>query len=436
MPKVEAAKYRYRAVELKPCFSDPLLDVMNFLNEIVMQFPQAISFAPGRPMDAHFGVEDCVESISEFVSSTAEGRGISRQQVWNELGQYSRTNGVINDLIAKQLARDEGIHVSAGAIMVTVGAQEAMAVVLAGIFESGKDVLLTSDPTYIGITGLARILGIPVVPIPVGDDGLEAERVEEAIQKCSEWGRPRALYDIPDFNNPLGTSMPLERRRQLLDVCSRNGVLMIEDNPYGMFVYEGARLPTLKSLDTGQTVLYIGSFAKTLFPGLRLGYLVADQEINSKQLLAEELSKVKSLLTVNTPPLLQAIVAQTLQKHHCTLQLLMEPRIRDYRRNRDIMCECLASEFAGLTDLVTWNRPRGGFFLTMQLPFDFGEQELQHCAADYGVIVSPMKFFTIGGTRQSQIRLSFSYPSEELIREGIRRLKLFVMDTLEKHCRV
>jgi (S)-3,5-dihydroxyphenylglycine transaminase len=431
VPKAETAKYQSRVVELKNCFSDPMLDVMNFLNEIIMQYPAAISFAPGRPMEAHFGVEESVSGIAGFVAATAEGRGISQLQVWNELGQYSRTNGTINELIAKQLANDEGIHVSPRDIMVTVGAQEAMAVVLAGIFESGKDVLLTSDPTYVGITGLAKIFGIPSVPIPAGEDGLEPERVEQAIRQCSEWGRPRALYDIPDFNNPLGTSMPVERRRRLLDVCSRNGVLIIEDNPYGMFVYEGEHSPTLKALDSDQTVLYIGSFAKTLFPAMRLGYVVADQEINGKR-LAEELSKVKSLLTVNTSPLLQAMAAQTLFKHQLTLRPLMELKIKDYRRNRDVMCDCLASEFADLTAFVKWNRPRGGFFLTLQLPFDFGEQELQRCAANYGVIVSPMKFFTMAGKRQSQVRLSFSYVSEDLIREGIRRLRLFVMDTLGK----
>jgi len=403
---------------------------MNFLNEIVMKYPQAISFAPGRPMEAHFAVESCVSSIAEFVASSAEDRGLCQQQIWNELGQYSRTNGTINDLIAKQLARDEGIHVSPESIVVTVGAQEAMAVVLAGIFEPGKDVLLTSDPTYVGITGLARVLGISVVPIPAGEDGLEPERVEQVIRECSEWGHPRALYDIPDFNNPLGTSMPLEHRRQLLDVCARNDVLIIEDNPYGMFVYEGERLPTLKALDKEQAVLYVGSFAKTLFPGLRLGYLVADQQVNAKQVLAEELSKIKSLLTVNTSPLLQAFAAAILRRENGTLQGLMERRIKDYRRNRDIMCGCLASEFSCLTDFVHWNRPRGGFFLTLQLPFHFGGQELQRCASDYGVIVSPMKFFTMGRRRDSQVRLSFSYESEELIREGIHRLGSFVKDTI------
>jgi (S)-3,5-dihydroxyphenylglycine transaminase len=403
---------------------------MNFLNEITMQYPQAISLAPGRPMEAHFGVETCVSSIGGFVTSTAANRKIPQQEVWNELGQYSRTNGTINELIAKQLARDENIHVSSRSIVVTVGAQEAMAVLLAGLFDSGKDILLTSNPTYVGITGLARMLGIRICPISAGEDGVEPEEVERAILECSAWGRPRAIYCIPDFSNPLGTSMPVERRRQLLDVCSRNSVLIIEDNAYGMFVYEGDRLPTLKALDRDQSVLYIGSFAKTLFPGLRLGYLVADQQVNDRRVLAEELSKVKSLLTVNTSPLLQAFVGGILLQEEATLQSRMEAKIRDYRRKRDVMCESLASEFSGVADLVQWNRPRGGFFLSVQLPFDFGEQELQRCASDYGVIVCPMEFFTVGRTHRSRIRLSFTYVSEDLIRDGVRRLGAFVKDTI------
>jgi (S)-3,5-dihydroxyphenylglycine transaminase len=213
-------------------------------------------------------------------------------------------------------------------------------------------------------------------------------------------------------------------------VCGQNGVLLIEDNPYGMFAYEGDRLPTLKALDLKQVVLYIGSFAKTLFPGLRLGYLVADQKVKDNQFLAQELSKVKSLLTVNSPPLLQAVVGNILLQHQGSLRSLVASKVDSYRRNRDVMIECLIKDFSDMRGLVRWNRPNGGFFLVLNLPFTFGAEELQRCASEYGVIVCPLQFFCLGPGGECQIRLSFSYVDESNIRAGVQRLSCFVRDQL------
>src|SRR5215468_1765026 len=149
-------------IELRDCLLDPLMDVMNFLNEIVFDYPDAISFAPGRPPADLFDVENSLRAIKSFVRFAANNGGCEELRVWQDLGQYNRTNGIIRDLISDQLAKDEGIHVSAESIIFTVGAQEAMAIALSGLFDPASDVLLVSDPTYIGIIGLARILGIRV----------------------------------------------------------------------------------------------------------------------------------------------------------------------------------------------------------------------------------------------------------------------------------
>jgi (S)-3,5-dihydroxyphenylglycine transaminase len=417
-------------IELRDCFLDPLMDVMNFLNEIVFDYPEAISFAPGRPPADLFDVENSLEAIKRFVRFAANNDGCAERRVWQDLGQYNRTNGIIRDLISEQLANDEGIHVSAESIIVTVGAQEAMAIALTGLFDPASDVLLVSDPTYIGITGLARILGIRVIPVPADDEGVDPEEVERAIERRRALGRPRAFYDIPSFNNPLGTSLSLERRRRLLEVCKKHGVLIIEDNPYGMFAYEGRQAPPIKALDVGpeKMVLYIGSFAKTLFPGLRLGYLIADQrEARTGNILARELSKVKSLLTVNSSPLLQGVVAGILLDQGGSLQSVVSPKRERLRRNRDLMLECLSAQFEN-TPGVHWNRPEGGYFLVVTLPFSFGKEELKRCASRYGVIVTPMRFFTVGAGHECRIRLSFSCVDEETIREGIRRFGIFVND--------
>jgi (S)-3,5-dihydroxyphenylglycine transaminase len=437
----EAASGTTRIV-LKAALGDESLDVMNFLNEVVLRYPQAVSFAPGRPAEEHFDVEGSLGKIALWVDHHARESGRAPGAVWADLGQYGKTNGIIKDLIARQLASDEGIAADPAAIVVTSGAQEGMAILLMGLFEGDRDVLLASDPTYIGITGLARILGVPLHPVASGPQGLEPAAVAAAIRAVRAAGkRPRAVYDVPDFNNPLGTRMPLAARRELLDLCRREGVLIVEDNPYGTFAYDGPPSPTLKSLDERATVIYMGSFSKTLFPGLRMGYLVVDQEVETaaggRVLLAEELSKIKSLTTVNTPQLLQALVGGILLEQGGSLAGLMAAKLPTYRARRDAMLRALDHHFGGdpaLAAAVSWNRPEGGFFLTVALPFEFGAPELDACARDFGAIVCPMTFFAVlpgQGGREREIRLSFSYVSEARIEEGIARLARFVRSRLQ-----
>jgi (S)-3,5-dihydroxyphenylglycine transaminase len=242
--------------------------------------------------------------------------------------------------------------------------------------------------------------------------------------------RPRALYDIPDFNNPLGTRMPLATRRELLDLLREREVFLFEDNPYGMFSYDGDPLPTIKALDEHGVVIYMGSFAKTLYPGLRAGYLVADQEVvgenGERTPLAAELSKVKSLTTVTTAPVVQAVVGALLLEGGGSLSGIVREKLPFYRANRDRMVACL-EERLGRVPGVRWNRPEGGFFLTVWLPFEFDDACLQACA-ESGVIVCPMSYFSLTRGRERQVRLSFSYVTEAQIEEGIGRFARFVQD--------
>jgi (S)-3,5-dihydroxyphenylglycine transaminase len=416
-------------VEPKHCLSDPALDVMSILNNIVHEFPAAISFAPGRPGESLLDVESYLRAIHYFVNKVAGSTGKSEKCVLRSLGQYSRTTGIINDVIAKHLERDEQIIVSPESIIVTVGAQEAIAIVLAGLFDPVRDVLLTSDPTYIGITGVARLFGIRVLPLPSDNKGLDPEQIEDSIASCMPSGRPRALYDIPNFNNPLGTKLSTTRKLKVVEVCRKLGILLIEDNPYGMFTYEGEQPLTIKSMDRDGTVLYIGTFSKTILPGLRVGYLVADQRIaSSGVVMAEELGKVKSLMTVNTSPLMQAAVGGVLLKNDYSLRNIMRPKIAALRQKRDAMLQSLSEDFAELAPQVTWNEPSGGFFVTMSLPFRFGREEMTLCAAQYGVIVCPMSLFAVGGGRECEVRLAFSYVSEDEIRHGVSFFAQFVRD--------
>ena len=193
VPHTVPAATTRREIVLKDCFSAELLDVMNFLNEIVASFPRAISFAPGRPVESLFKVQEHLCSLDVYIQECRACTGCNQEDVWRELGQYSRTNGIISDVIATHLARDEGIQVPPASIITTVGAQEAMAIALTGLFDAADDILLVSDPTYIGITGLARLMNIRVVPVPAGDQGLDPDSVDRAIVRATATGRVRAL---------------------------------------------------------------------------------------------------------------------------------------------------------------------------------------------------------------------------------------------------
>ena len=417
----------------------PSLDVMNFLNEVTTWYPSAISFAPGRPAEQFFNVQSELDALARYAAHLAEVSHRPQSTIFNQLGQYQKTNGIINDLLCRFLERDEDISTTPRAIMVTDGCQEGMTILLAGLFDPVQDVLLAMDPTYTGITGIAAVLGVEIYPIPNSWTGIDLTALKSGIQDIRNQGKnPRAIYVTPDFNNPLGSSMPLAERQELLDLALANNLLLFEDNAYGMFAYDSESMPTLKSMDREGVVIYLGTFSKLIFPGLRLGFLVADQEVITQDTtkccyLAEELSKVKSFTTVTTSALLQAIAGGILLESDCSLRERISQKVAFYRSNRDTMLRCLDECFnsdAELAGRVSWNHPHGGFFLSVELPFAFTADMMQQCAEQYGVICCPMSFFSLLGKYENQVRLSFSYVTQDEIERGMAQFHKFVHDTV------
>jgi len=419
---------------LHASLSDPALETMGFLNEVTDRYPEAISFAPGRPYEGFFNVESVFGYMRRYLDHLAEA-GRSPDQVRDTLCQYGPSAGLIRDLIADFLREDEGIDAAAESIVVTVGAQEAMLLVLRSLFADPDDVLLLSTPCYVGITGAARLLGIRTVSVAEREDGLRCADLEAAVLAERACGRrPRALYLVPDHANPSGNTVPVEARRELLELARRHDLLLLEDSPYRL-VSPGARLPLLKALDTDRRVVHLGSFAKSAFPGARLGFVVADQLVSDARggvgLLADELAKIKSMITVNTSPLSQAAVAGMLLASGGRLSELNAGPAARYGENLRVLLRELDLRFPvnRREELgVRWNRPTGGFFLALRVPFRADNAALERSAHGYGVLWTPMEYFYPGGGGEYALRLAFSALTPERVREGVARLARFIED--------
>ncbi|MFI1678027.1 aminotransferase class I/II-fold pyridoxal phosphate-dependent enzyme [Streptomyces sp. NPDC020607] len=418
--------------ELHASVSDPVLDTMTFLNEITTRYPEAISFAPGRPYDGFFDSEQIFTHLRRYLNHLAE-QGCSPQQVRTAMYQYGPTAGLIREIIADSLRADENIDVPAESIVVTVGAQEAMLLVLRALITGPDDVLLVSSPCYVGITGAARLLDIAVTPVEEREDGVSCADLEAAIRNERARGRrPRAFYVVPDHSNPSGTTMGPRARAELLELAARHGILILEDSPYRL-VSPGPPLPTLKSQDRAHTVVHLGSFSKTVFPGARVGFVVADQPVvdaaGRTGLLADDLAKIKSMVTVNTSSLSQAAVAGTLlaaggkvSELNSAASAYYGDAMRATLRELDTHLPSERRKALG----VRWNEPTGGFFLTLRVPFRADNAALIRSAQDFGVIWTPMTYFHPGGGGVHGIRLSTSYLTPAQISEGVARLVRFI----------
>jgi len=420
---------------LHACLEDSALASMNFLNEVASGYPAAVSFASGRPYEEFFDVALIHRYIDAFCSYLRADLGYSEEQVNQTLFQYGRTKGIVHELIARHLAADEGIRADPESVVVTVGFQEALFIVLRALRCDERDVLLAVSPTYVGLTGAARLADLPVWPVRSGPLGIDLDDLAGQAQSARSAGlRPRACYVMPDFSNPSGVSLTIELRRRLLEVAGQEGLLLLEDNPYGLF-HDGEHMPTLKALDSARRVVYLGSFAKTGFPGARVGYAVADQRVAGRDgtvsLLADQLSKIKSMVTVNTSAVAQAIVGGKLLEHNCCLAQANLRETAIYLRNLRQMLDGLGRRFPASGNPaadVSWNTPSGGFFVVVSLPFAVDDDLLEYSARQHGVLWTPMSHFYGDGGGSHQVRLACSQLTAEQIETGLDRFAALVAE--------
>lgn len=332
--------------------------------------------------------------------------------------QYNATEGypALRQFLPGWLKEKYGIGTENDALVLTTGAQQAVWLTAACLCTKG-DTVLCEDPSFVGSLNCFRATGAELVGIPMEDDGIDTAALERAMETHSN---VRLLYTIPNFQNPTGVTMSLEKRRRVYALAKAHQVTIIEDNPYGDLRYEGENLPAIKTLDTDGLVVYAGSFSKVVAPGLRVGYALADRS------LAAAMSQVKLCDDVHTTMLSQMMCHRYLTQYDFEghLRLLRSLYAKKYSFAKSCFQKHLAPHGVGLAPA------QGGLFLWLTLPEDVPMGPFCTAAVrDHKVGVVPGTTFTVDPHSSIQgFRVNFSSPAEEAIEEGFARLEQCLLE--------
>ena len=359
---------------------------------------EVISFAGGLPAPALFPIERIREASDRVLAQQGE-RAL----------QYSTTEGYppLRAWAAEQLPGTD-----AERVQIVSGSQQALDLVAKALLDPGDRVVLAA-PTYMGALRAFDPYQPEYLTVASDDDGLLPDSLEAALKRA-----PKLVYVIPNFDNPRGITMSLERRRNLIESADRYGVLIFEDDPYGQLRFEGEPLPSLFELAPDR-VVHSSTLSKTVAPGLRIAWLVAAPE------LLEQLTRIKQAADLHTSTLGQMVAHAVVEGDFLAEQL---PRIRSYyHRQRDAMLAALDTH---LPSSVHSTRPEGGMFLWLTLPVGSDGLELLQSAARRGVAYVPGAPFFADGSGLNTLRLSYSVASLELIERGVATLGAVLTESL------
>ncbi|GII39894.1 GntR family transcriptional regulator [Planotetraspora phitsanulokensis] len=362
--------------------------------------PEVVSLAGGMPYVTALPLDVVGELVADLVAK----RGPVALQYGSGQGDPDLREQIC------EVMRMEGIEAGADDVVVTVGSQQALDLITR-IFIDPGDVVLAEGPSYVGALGTFSAYQAKVVHVAMDDQGLIPESLAQTIYALQTAGsRIKFLYTIPTFQNPAGVTLNEVRRRQVLEICQRAGVLVVEDNPYGLLGFDGEPLRALRA-DDPEGVVYLGSFSKTLAPGFRVGWALAPHAVRDKLVLAME-SAVLSHSTFTQLAVGQYLASQPWREQIKTFREL-------YRERRDALLNSLEVFMpAG----CSWTRPAGGFFVWMTLPEGLDSKALlPRAVAERVAFVPGTGFYSDGGGAQ-HMRLSYCYPEPDRIREGVRRL--------------
>ncbi|MCD4739616.1 PLP-dependent aminotransferase family protein [archaeon] len=363
--------------------------------------PDIISFAGGLPDPAAFPYKE-VDMISTQVI----------EENYVKTLQYGTTEGFnrLRRQLAKRMKQKLKCNVSADEIIVTSGAQQAIDLVSKVFIDEG-DTVLVEKPGYLGALSSFKLFQAKFFGIPLDEQGLKTEKLEEGLKKYKKAKRP-FLYTVPTFQNPSGITMSLERRKHLMEIASEYDLVIVEDNPYSELRYSGKEVPTLKSMDTEGRVVYLGTLSKVFAPGMRLGWAAAPEGIRKKLVLA------KQATDLCTSSLIQYTSYKYMKDGHMVRQIKKIKAL--YKSKRDTMLDTMDEYFP---KSIKYNRPEGGMFLWLEFPKGIDSRVLFKKAIKKKVAFVPgSAFYVTEGEGANTARLNFSFASEEQIKEGIKRL--------------
>jgi 2-aminoadipate transaminase len=362
------------------------------------QRPEIISFAGGLPAPELFPIE----KIDEISSKVIKENGRSALQ-------YTTTEGYpkLREIIAEQRMKPNGIKCTAENIMITNGSQQGLEF-SAKLFINEGDIILCESPSYLGALNAFKVYGPKFIEIPMDDNGMIVEELEKTLEK---YPQTKMIYTIPDFQNPSGKTMSLERRKKVAELGAKFKIPVIEDSPYGELRFEGDRLPCIQSFDKEGYVITLGTFSKTFCPGLRLGWVCANPEIVQKYVLVKQGADLQSG-TIN-----QMVAARFMQDYD--LDEHIQKIVKIYRKRRDLMIDSMKKYFP---EEVEYTYPEGGLFTWVELREDIDAEEVNREALKQNVAFVPGGSFYPNGGNKNHFRLNYSNMPDEKIVEGIKKL--------------
>ena len=370
--------------------------------------PEVVSLAGGMP----------------YVSALPEDLVVgAMDKVMREQGpvalQYGSGQGVprLREQITEVMAL-EGISASADDVIVTTGSQHALEL-FAKLFIDPGDLVLAEGPSYVTALVIFKSYQAEVDHVPMDEHGLIPEALREHIANARAVGRRvKFLYTVPTFHNPAGVTLTWERRLEILEICRENGVLVLEDNPYGLLYFDQKPPAAMRSVDD-EGVVYLGTFSKTLAPGFRVGWALAPHAIREKLILANEAA------VLSPSSFTQLVVSQYLAEADWRSQIDAFRGV--YRERKQAMISALEEHLPELS----WTDPNGGFYVWLTLPDELDSKAMLPRAVTELVAYTPGTAFFGNGDGAQNIRLSFCYPTPESIRTGIRRLANVVNGELD-----
>jgi len=371
--------------------------------------PEVVSLAGGMPNISGLPLD----VVAQAVDGVVRENGTVAMQYGSGQG-IEELREQITDVMSL-----EAIEAHPDDVVITVGSQQAVDLVTR-IFCDPGDVVICEAPSYVGALGVFKSYQCDVVHAEMDADGLVPDALRSAVAATRAAGKKiKFLYTIPNFHNPAGVTMSLERRHEIVEICAEADILILEDNPYGLLGFDGEPMPAMRSVSS-ENIIYLGSFSKTFAPGFRVGWALAPHTVREKLVLAQESA------TLCPPQFSQMAISSYLTNHDWQGQIKQFREM--YRERRDAMV-------GALEDLMPagchWNVPAGGFYVWLTLPQGVNAKAMLPRAVTARVAYVPGTAFFADGFGSSSMRLSYCYPTPERIREGVRRLAGVIEDEME-----